>query len=122
MENENLTQIPENSTAPLVILTESAIMKIKAMMEKEGKQNHGLRFGVVTGGCAGLSYEMTLQKNSYENDRVVEQAGLKIFVNSESAAFIKGTKIDYIDTLKESGFKYHNPNAKSSCGCGTSFS
>ncbi len=91
-------------------------------MEKEGKEGYGLRFGVVTGGCAGLSYEMSFQKKSYDNDHVLEQSGLKIFVNEESASFIKGIKIDYIDTLKESGFKYSNPNAKSSCGCGTSFS
>ena len=122
MNSQNATQTTQNSTTPLVVLTESAVAKIKSMIEKEGKQNYGLRFGVTTGGCAGLSYEMSLQKNSYENDHIVEQEGLKIFINDESASFIKGTKIDYIDTLKESGFKYHNPNAKSSCGCGTSFS
>ena len=107
---------------PIVRLTDAAVAKIKSMREKEVKQDYGLRFGVRTGGCAGLSYELSLQKNSYENDHVVEQGGLRIFINDESVAFVKGTQIDYIDTLKESGFKYHNPNAKNSCGCGTSFS
>lgn len=106
----------------IITLTDAAIAKLKAMMEKEGKQGFGLRFGVMTGGCAGLSYELSLQKNSYENDHVFEQGGIKIFVNDESVLFIKGVQIDYIDTLKESGFKYKNPNAKGSCGCGTSFS
>ena len=106
----------------ILFLTEAAVKKVKAMMESQQKEGYGLRFGVVPGGCAGLSYELSFQKTFFENDHVIEQDGLKIYVNDESVAFIKGTKIDYIDTLKESGFKYYNPNAKSSCGCGTSFS
>lgn len=105
----------------LVVLTDAAVAKIKAMMEKEGKQGCALRVGVVTGGCAGLSYDLRFQKNPYDNDTVLEQGDLKIFINPESLSFIKGLEIDYVDTLKESGFKYHNPNASSSCGCGTSF-
>jgi iron-sulfur cluster assembly protein len=107
---------------PLVTLTDSAAAKIKSMMEKEGKQGYGLRFGVLTGGCAGLSYQMSFQKNAYDNDHVVDDNGIRIFVNDESVQFIQGIQIDYVDTLKESGFKYHNPKAKSTCGCGTSFS
>ena len=91
-------------------------------MSKENKPDYGLRVGVVTGGCAGLSYEMRLQKDAYSNDVILEQNGIKIFVNEESVSFLKGIEIDYVDTLKDSGFKYKNPNAKSSCGCGTSFS
>lgn len=107
---------------PLLTLTEAAAVKIKSIMEKEGKGDCGLRFGVVTGGCAGLSYNMRFQKNHFENDYVFEQKGLTIFVNEESVHFVRGVEIDYVETLKESGFKYKNPNAKSSCGCGTSFS
>ncbi len=121
-EATKIDQNKPDSSLPIVVLTDSAIAKIKSMMEKDGKAGYGLRFGVKTGGCAGLSYELSFQKNSYDNDHVSEQGDIKIFVNDESVSFIKGTKIDYIDTLKESGFKYHNPNAKSSCGCGTSFS
>ena len=107
---------------PVIHLTDAAVAKIRAMMEKEGKTGYALRVGVVTGGCAGLSYEMRFQKNSYENDVVVDQKDMRILINEESLAFLKGLEIDYIDTLKESGFKYRNPNAQSSCGCGTSFS
>ena len=121
MENKTTTAT-NPSTKPVVVLTPPALVKIKSMMEKEGKAGYGLRFGVVTGGCAGLSYEMSFQKNHYDNDRVSEQGGIRIFINEESVAFVQGIVIDYIDTLKESGFKYKNPNAKSSCGCGTSFS
>ena len=111
-----------NSTAPLVTLTDSAAFKIQSMMHKEGKEGYALRFGVSTGGCAGLSYEMKFQKNPYDNDIVFEQKGLRVIVNQESEPFLKGIQVDYVDTLKESGFKYSNPNASSSCGCGTSFS
>lgn len=107
---------------PVVNLTPAAIAKVKSMMEREGKAGYGLRIGVVTGGCAGLSYDMRFQKESYENDVVTEQEGLKILVNPESVGFLFGLTVDYVDTLKESGFQYRNPNAKSSCGCGTSFS
>jgi iron-sulfur cluster assembly protein len=107
---------------PLVTLTDAAIEKVKAMMVKEGKEGYALRLGVVTGGCAGLSYEMKFQKNPYDNDTVLEVKGLKVMVNQESAPFLKGIQVDYVDTLKESGFKYKNPNSSSSCGCGTSFS
>ena len=106
----------------IVKLTDSAIAKIKSMMEKEGKEGYNLRVGVLTGGCAGLSYDLSFQKNSYDNDNLAEQGGLKIIINEEAVPFLKGIEIDYVDTLKESGFKYHNPNAKTSCGCGTSFS
>ena len=107
---------------PIVTLTDAAAEKVKAMMHKEAKEGYALRFGVTTGGCAGLSYEMKFQKNPYDNDVSFEQKGLKVIVNQESIEFVKGIQIDYVDTLKESGFKYSNPNAKSSCGCGTSFS
>ncbi|OGX06753.1 MAG: hypothetical protein A2Z88_10910 [Omnitrophica WOR_2 bacterium GWA2_47_8] len=112
-----------NKENPTVLtLTPSAIEKIKSMMAKEGKEGQALRVGVKTGGCAGLSYELRFQKSPYENDIVLKQGDLEIFVNPESLSFLQGIQIDYVDTLKESGFKYRNPNAKSSCGCGTSFS
>jgi len=112
----------QNTNSPVVTLTDAAIEKVKSMMAKEGKEGYALRVGVVTGGCAGLSYEMKFQKNPYDNDSVAQQKDLKIIVNQESIQFLQGIQIDYVDTLKESGFKYKNPKASSSCGCGTSFS
>ncbi len=122
-----MEQTAQNTTSqtpnqPVVTLTEAAIEKVKSMMAKEGKEGFALRVGVVTGGCAGLSYEMKFQKNPYDNDKTSEQNGLRIIINEESVPFLQGIQIDYVDTLKESGFKYKNPNASSSCGCGTSFS
>lgn len=106
----------------VVNLTPAAIAKVKSMMEREGKSGYCLRVGVVTGGCAGLSYDMRFQKEPYDNDVSWEQDGLKVLVNPESVGFLFGMIVDYVDTLKESGFQYRNPNAKSTCGCGTSFS
>lgn len=107
---------------PVATLTDSAVDKITSMMKKEGKEGYALRLGVTTGGCAGLSYEMKFQKNPYDNDIVYAYKGLQVIINQESLEFLKGIEVDYVDTLRESGFKYKNPNAKSSCGCGTSFS
>ena len=112
----------DTTTQPIITITDPAAEKIKSMMAKEGKSDYALRFGVVTGGCAGLSYEMKFQKNPYDNDMTFELKGVRVIINKESAEFVKGVQIDYLDTLRESGFKYSNPNAKSSCGCGTSFS
>ena|SRR3989338_2143641 len=117
-KNKNVNQ----SEKPLLTMTDSAIAKIKSMMEKEGKVGYALRVGVKTGGCAGLSYDLRFQQSPYDNDIVLEKNNLRILINPESADFLKGIQIDYVDTLKESGFKYTNPNASSSCGCGTSFS
>ena len=113
---------PQGEAKTPATLTDAAIAKIKAMMTKEGKEGYALRVGVVTGGCAGLSYDLRFQKSPYENDIVFQQGDLQVFVNDEAAKLLNGIQIDYVDTLKESGFKYRNPNAKSSCGCGTSFS
>ncbi len=114
--------IKKNQATPVITLTPPAIEKVKSMMAKEGKEGFCLRLGVVTGGCAGLSYDMRFQKEPYENDTVLEQGDLKILINPEALSFLKDLQIDYVDTLKVSGFQYRNPNAKSSCGCGTSFS
>lgn len=122
MENNNQQQTLNVNGQPILTLTDAAIAKIKAMMVKDGKEGYSLRVGVKTGGCAGLSYDLRFQKAPYDNDIVFKQGDLEIFVNPESASFLQGIQIDYVDTLKESGFKYRNPNAKSSCGCGTSFS
>lgn len=118
----SLQEQKNKNAQPSLHLTAAAVEKVKSMMAKEGKDGHCLRLGVVTGGCAGLSYDMRFQKEPYENDIVLEQGDLKILINPEALSFLKGIEIDYVDTLKVSGFQYRNPNAKSSCGCGTSFS
>lgn len=127
MNKDTSNNLPEDKKkreeTPLKLhLTEAAVAKIKTMMSKDNKEGCGLRVGVKTGGCAGLSYELRFQQDPYDNDIILEQDDVRIFVNPQSAVFLKGMEIDFKDTLKESGFQYKNPNATSSCGCGLSFS
>lgn len=119
MNNESKSTSTSNIS---LIFTDAAIEKVRMMMKRDGKEDCGLRFGVLTGGCAGLSYDMKFAKRPYDNDVVLDIKGLRVFVNQESLPFVNGIKVDYLETLRESGFKYHNPNASSSCGCGYSFS
>jgi len=106
----------------MITLTENAVKQVKNLMEQPGKQGHGLRVGVTGGGCAGLSYKFSLDEKPGEKDKIIEQDGIKVFIDSKSYLFINGLTIDYHADMMSSGFTFNNPNAKSSCGCGTSFS
>ena len=111
----------EQETKEMILnLTEKAANKVKAMLEKENKKDYGLRVGIVSGGCSGYTYDIGIEKSSKENDKVLEEKGIKIFINDESILFMKGSTIDYVETLQNSGFKINNPNVKRSCGCGHS--
>jgi iron-sulfur cluster assembly accessory protein len=104
----------------IVTLTEKAANKVKQLLEKENKQEYGLRVGIIPGGCSGYTYDIGLEKSPKEEDIVMEDKGVKIFMNPASIAFMKGSTVDYIDSLQNSGFKINNPNVKTSCGCGHS--
>ena len=104
----------------IVTLTEKAANKAKILLEKENKQGYGLRVGVVPGGCSSYMYEINLEEAPKEDDMVIEDKGVKIFINPKSIAFMKGSTVDYLDTLTNAGFKINNPNVKTSCGCGHS--
>mgnify|MGYP001615013683 CR=1 FL=1 len=104
----------------IVTLTEKAANKVKALLEKENKQGYGLRVGIVSGGCSSYMYDIGLEKEPKENDLVIEEKGVKIFINPQSIAFMKGSTVDYIDALTNAGFKINNPNVKTICGCGHS--
>ena len=103
-------------------LTTTAVAKVKEIMVQQEPQPLGLRLGVVGGGCSGFSYQMNFENQSNGIDRVFEFDGLKVFVDHASLMYLKGTRIDYVETLEGSGFKFENPNVKSTCGCGSSFS
>ena len=104
----------------IVGLTEKAASKVKQMLEKENKKDYGLRVGIVMGGCSGYMYDISLDKAPKESDIVIEEKGVRIFMNPESITFMKGSTVDYKDGLQNAGFKIDNPNAKRSCGCGHS--
>ena len=101
-------------------LTEKAAAKVKYFLEKENKQDYGLRVGVVSGGCSSYMYDIKFEKSPKKEDTVIQENGIKIFINPESINFLKGSTVDYADSLQNSGFKINNPNVKTSCGCGHS--
>ena len=104
----------------IVALTEKAANKVKQMLEKENKKDYGLRVGIVMGGCSGYMYDISFEKEPKSSDTVMEDKGVRIFMNPESITFMKGSTVDYKDGLQNAGFKIDNPNAKRSCGCGHS--
>lgn len=106
----------------MIQVTEKALEQIKKIMEMEGKQDYGLRLGVRTGGCSGMSYSIALEDKPLANDEILEFDGVKIFIDVFSAMYLKGTELDFTDGLNGSGFEFRNPNAQRSCGCGQSFS
>ena len=103
-------------------LTDTAVNKVKEIMAQQNPQPSGLRVGVVGGGCSGFSYQMAFESQSTPMDKVIQFDGLKVFVDATSLMYLDGTEIDYIETLEGAGFKFNNPNVKTTCGCGSSFS
>ncbi len=104
-----------------ITFTEKAVEAAKDALE-EG--DDGIRVAVVGGGCSGYSYTLGFAKESEsdENDIIIELNGLKVWIDQHSASLLKGTVIDYLTTLQSKGFVFNNPNAKTTCGCGSSFS
>lgn len=104
----------------LLKLTKNAATQLKKLQISSKKNGHGLRIEVSAGGCAGFQYFLDFEKKSDASDFVFEQEGFQIFVDSVSAEFLKGTELDYVETLETSGFKFNNPNVTHSCHCGKS--
>ena len=114
---------PDTATksAPLN-LTPNAIAKVKEIMAQQNPVPTGLRVGVVGGGCSGFSYSMNFENGAGMMDKVYEFDGLKVFIDATSVVYLNGAIVDYVETLEGAGFKFENPNVKSTCGCGSSFS
>jgi iron-sulfur cluster assembly protein len=106
----------------LIRLTQRAATKVGAMLERRGTPLGVLRVAVVGGGCSGLSYKMDLADLPQERDIIVESCGVRVVVDPRSAIYVTGSELDYVESLEESGFKFLNPNAASTCSCGESFS
>ena len=103
----------------MITLTESAANRVKALLSD--KEETGLRAAVQGGGCSGFTYKL-LFDNKMEGDRVIMDRDVEIYLDSKSFLYLMGTEIDFVDELNQSGFKFVNPNAKRTCGCGESFS
>jgi len=115
------TTTPAVDTKPLNF-TDVAVAKVKEIMAQQNPVPAGLRVGVVGGGCSGFSYSMSFENGAGLMDKTFEFDGLKVFVDATSLMYLKGVSVDYIETLEGAGFKFDNPNVKSTCGCGSSFS
>jgi iron-sulfur cluster assembly accessory protein len=116
------TGTPEvKKTAPIT-LTPNAVAKVKEIMTQQNPVPAGLRVGVVGGGCSGFSYSMQFENSAGMMDKVFDFDGLKVYVDATSVMYLNGCIVDYVETLEGAGFKFENPNVKSTCGCGSSFS
>ena len=105
----------------MINLTEAAAKKVKELLENNAEYV-ALRPGIQGGGCSGFSYTLKFSDGAEESDRILESNGVSIHVDKKSYLYLMGVEIDYIDELAQSGFKFNNPNAKRTCGCGESFS
>src|SRR5436305_14462574 len=114
------TPTTEVKKAPIT-LTANAAAKVKEIMAQQNPVPAGLRVGVVGGGCSGFSYSMSFENNPGMMDKVFDVDGLKVYVDATSLMYLDGCRVDYLETLEGAGFKFENPNVKSTCGCGSSF-
>src|SRR5437870_12426885 len=125
------TQTPAPQTAPAaaeapeapVKLSDKAAAMVKETIDREGLQGAGLRVAVVGGGCSGFQYSLDLEKEGRADDMTFDVKGVKCFVDPMSSMYLLGVEIDYVEgQFGNSGFAFKNPNAKHTCGCGSSFS
>ncbi len=106
----------------MISVTPGATGKVKEIMAQQNPAPTALRVAVVGGGCSGFSYHMAFESQINPTDNVYEIDGLKVLVDQMSEMYLDGVEVDYIETLEGAGFKFNNPNVKSTCGCGSSFS
>ena len=108
--------------APPIVLTPKAVEMVKDAMQREGLGGYGIRVGVMGGGCAGFQYSMDFEQAAKDGDVTFEQDGVKLYVDPMSSMYLQGVTVDYVVGLQGAGFKFSNPNARTTCGCGSSFS
>lgn len=106
----------------MITLTPAAVKEVKRLMEKDGREDMVLRMGVEGGGCSGLNYTMGIVTDIDELDQKIEIDGIKVVCHAKSFLYLNGMIVDYTQDMLGGGFKFENPNASRSCGCGTSFS
>lgn len=122
--SDTATTTSETAAPSAVFLSESAAREVRSIVQQQelDAEKTRLRVGVKGGGCSGFSYLLDLTETQKETDEVFEQHGIKIIVDPKSLLYLGGTTIDFKDEIMGRGFVFQNPNATSSCGCGSSFS
>jgi iron-sulfur cluster assembly accessory protein len=116
------TKAPRAPRKPPIELTAKAVEMVKKAMEDQKLDGFTLRVAVVGGGCSGFNYDLDLIKETRPTDFTFVMDGLAVAIDPMSTQYLKGTVVDYVESLQGAGFKFQNPNAKSTCGCGSSFS
>lgn len=107
----------------VVSLTPRAVVAVRETRSKEGlPDTHALRLSVVGGGCSGFSYQLTFDEHVQPEDMILEYDGVRVVVDPTSAQYLAGTEVDFVSSLHGGGFKFSNPKANHTCGCGSSFS
>lgn len=114
--------LEQQNPEPDLLLTETALRQVKELLARDNHGGYGLRVSVANGGCSGFSYQLKFEKDPAPEDVVLVRDGLNIYVDRASAPYLNGTVIDFVAGLYGGGFKFSNPNATGTCGCGTSFS
>jgi iron-sulfur cluster assembly accessory protein len=115
-------EIVAGADFPLAFTAKALDMIRSALAETNGEDGDYLRVGVKGGGCSGFQYSLNFTDEVDEEDQLVVVEGLKVVTDAFSASYLAGTELDYVETLQGAGFKFNNPNAKRTCGCGSSFS
>lgn len=119
--SQGFNEPPQEEEYP-VTLTPKAVDMVKITRDQEGiDPSHGLRIAVRGGGCSGFEYALDFESETRDNDWVYEQSGLTIYIDAVSARYLQGTNIDYVLGTAGAGFKFNNPQARGTCGCGSSF-
>ena len=124
MQTETTTLTPDVPvvTESIITVTEAAAGKIRELLSEEGKAESGLRVFVQGGGCSGFQYGLMIEESGGVGDQLFESNGVRLFVDPVSISYLRGAEVDFVDTITGGGFTIKNPNASSTCGCGSSFS
>src|ERR671927_202806 len=122
-QQTSATGTPTAAPAMTLDVTEAAVAEIKKFMAgEEGlPETAGLRVRVVPGGCSGFQYSLNIEEDARQGDHVLDQHGVRLFVDMFSAQYLNGVEIDFVNSVMGSGFTFKNPNATGGCGCGSSF-
>lgn len=112
---------PIRAKKPPITITQNAIERIKFLFEKRNKESYGIRIGIKSGGCSGLTYKIEYADEASPFEEVIEQSGVRILIDPKAIMYLIGTEMDYSEEKFKSGFTFKNPNEKARCGCGESF-
>ena len=121
LETPKATPAPRRAKPQLMRMTDAAAARVKELIAKRGKPTAGLRIGVRSRGCSGMTYTIEYADSKNPLDEVVEDKGVTVLVDPKAAMFLIGTEMDYKEEKTQSGFTFTNPNEKGRCGCGESF-